>query len=255
MAVESEQDEKVTRLRESIKHSTELQHIVFSSDFLLKFLRARLFDVDKAKDLLLDYFSMRKHHPEMFPLASEVTKGFTPPLFSVMEKRLTSGEQLVILRPGKWDTKKHDFSTVISSSIPFFEFALFDEHNQKEGLIEVVDMRGFGWNHFVKVTPSQLKFGVDLTERTLPIRFKKIHICYENKLVDLLFSVVRPFLSQDLKEALVFHGKDLTELYKQVPQAVLPEELGGEQDLRTYSDSELSEIDEKLNSYWSFYST
>ena len=39
-------------------------------------------------------------------------------------------------------------------------------------------------------------------------------------------NIVKPFLSENAKDVLVFHGTDFTELYKELSREILPKELG-----------------------------
>ena len=39
-------------------------------------------------------------------------------------------------------------------------------------------------------------------------------------------NVVRPFLTENAKDVLMFHGADLGGLHKEVPKELLPKELG-----------------------------
>lgn len=56
-------------------------------------------------------------------------------------------------------------------------------------------------------------------------------------------------MSDRLKEQIVFHGEDLTDLYKLVPKECLPKELGGENDLKQFTGKELEEMDKLLDFY------
>lgn len=65
---------KLLRERISKSSSREMQQLlefVLDDQFLLKYLRAREFDVEQSYQLVKGYFAIRKSSPEMFRVASE----------------------------------------------------------------------------------------------------------------------------------------------------------------------------------------
>lgn len=245
--------DQLQQLRDLLVNCDQLKHLTFDDAFLLKFLRARPGDMNKALSLLVEYFAMRREHPDVFIPTKTAINSFDEPLFMVLPKRNVTGETITLLRPGKWRPEQHDLRFAFAASIPFFELACLDEQTQKNGFIELLDMRGISWRHLSHLRAAEIKFATDLTERTLPTRFKRIHVLFENKIVSLMFAIVKPFLSEELRKAIVFHGHDLSSLYEEVPPSVLPVELGGTVDLPDYTEHEIEQMDATLETLWSRY--
>lgn len=129
-------------------------------NFLLKFLRSRDFDIEVTCRLMCGYFSMRKNHPELFRLPSDGPADINATgLFAFLPHRNVTGELLVICKPGRWDTSKYSVMDAMCASVPFFELATLDNDVQRHGVIEVIDARGFGFSHFIRINPFSAKIG------------------------------------------------------------------------------------------------
>lgn len=64
-------------------------------------------------------------------------------------------------------------------------------------------------------------------QEVFPGRLAGIHYINIVSFVDILISLMRPFIKKDLLEILHFH-KDIEVLYKYIPQKFLPKDYGGE---------------------------
>lgn len=54
-----------------------------------------------------------------------------------------------------------------------------------------------------------------------------IHIVNESYIFDIIFNVVKPFLSTSVLEKIFFHGSDLESLHKHIAPEYLPPRYGG----------------------------
>ena len=81
-------------------------------EFLLRFLRARKFDYDRAFALLLEYFTVRAKHRDIFQgcLPSKLGHVFDTKISMVLPNRDQNGHRMVFFRPGKIvDLVLHEF--------------------------------------------------------------------------------------------------------------------------------------------------
>lgn len=76
-----------------------------------------------------------------------------------------------------------------------------------------------------------------------------MHICYQSSYVDTVVGLLKPFMTERLQDQLFFHGDDLGSLYKVAPKECLPQVLGGECELKSYSKRDLEEMDKLLEFY------
>jgi len=222
--------------------------------FILKFLRAREHDVDKTVELMKGYFTMRKEHPELFKLPSEVIQVFKDKVFTIGHKTNSSGELVVIFRPGFWDPAKYDAYLIAAGPIPFLENAVLEDGIQEHGMIEVLDFSNVSWKQFMAMPASLHKISADLSERAIPIKFKKVHIVNQGRMVNMLWALMKPFVSEEMKQRLNFHGEDFSQLHKEIDKDLLPHELGGTSDSSfSYQDSFIADLDVKIKELWAKY--
>lgn len=222
--------------------------------FLLKFLRTREHNVDQTIELLKGYFTMRKEHPELFKLPSEVIEVFKDKVFTIGPKLNSTGELVMIFRPGFWIPSKYDAYHIAAGPVPFLEYAALDEAIQEHGMLEVLDFSNISWRQFMAMPPSLHKLSADLSERAIPIKFKKVHIVNQGRMVDMLWAVMRPFVSDEMKQRLCFHGTDFSQLHQDIDKDLLPTELGGTRDDGfSYDDAYIAELDNKVKSLWEQY--
>lgn len=77
-------------------------HIRTDDAFLLRFLRAKKFEYDRAYNLLLSHFQMRKENPKLFEnlRPSAVKHVLEAGVTGVLPHRDKEGRRVIIFRPG-----------------------------------------------------------------------------------------------------------------------------------------------------------
>lgn len=253
---DGDQRSKVREMRECLLQDSELTQLpdgALEDSFLLKFLRARNFDVKKAVHSVKMYINAPQTHPEIFTPAEQLKAGFESGIVYVLpDKNLVSGETLLITRPGNWDPDSLSFDDYTAATAISLEVAVMDEKTQKDGLINIIDMTGFGWKHFKNYGPVQAKRTADVTEKIMPLYFKEIHVINESYLARMAYSLLKSFLSEDFNKKIHFHGSDLKKLHKIISPEVLPQEIGGTRgpfDGRKWFEKLVSS-QSTLTSYW-----
>lgn len=224
--------------------------------FLIKFLRVTKFDAKQSLNRIKCWYSLRRSHPNMFVLPSTVQDIFDDGVFDIHKRRGPNGELIVILRPGKWEPSKFDLNHFLSSLVGHFELFAEDENIQKNGVLEVVDVRGIALRHFWAHTPAHLTLSNELNERGVPIRFKRINVMFASRFIDIVWNIMKWMMSEDMRNRILFHRSDLNSLHQEVPIDLLPEDLGGTakpEDFYKWTPDELKELDDRLRTYWDKY--
>jgi len=186
-----------------------------------------MFDYDRALHLIKQYYYLKANSPELFVAPKRLKCVFDAQTMTVLSKKCNTGEAVYVLEAGRWDPRKYNFDTLIAATIASMEKVIMDEVTQINGLICVIDMTDFGWSQLRRFGPSQAKKIVHIIEECLPIRFKAIHVINESTLADIAFTIMKPFLSEELRNKIIFHGSYLSELHSIVPPEILPTEIGG----------------------------
>lgn len=63
------------------------------------------------------------------------------------------------------------------------------------------------------------------------MRLKNIHIVNQPYVFNMVYQVLKPFVSSKLKKRIIMHGEDLESLYKYIPKEDLCTRYGGPIDL------------------------
>ncbi|XP_076329351.1 alpha-tocopherol transfer protein-like [Tachypleus tridentatus] len=190
----------IQALREMLQEEPNL--IVPSDDnFLLRFLRARKFDYDRAFRLIKQYYILRDNNPELFKdfVPSALKDVFSANLEGFLQHRDSEGHAIFVIRGGIWDPAKHSANDIYRANLLCLEKAIEDPATQINGIIALLDLKEFGFHHIRQMSPAHCRRMVLLIQNCFPGRFKGIHIINEPAVFDILFALVKPFLSEKLK--------------------------------------------------------
>ncbi|XP_019900868.1 alpha-tocopherol transfer protein isoform X2 [Esox lucius] len=131
----------------------------WSDSFLIKFLRARDFDVEQSLKLLVNYQRWRKECPEISANLhpSSVLGLLKNNYHGVLQGRDHSGSRVLIYRIGQWNPKDFTAYQVFRVSLITSELIVQETETQRNGLKAIFDMKGWGFSHAFQVTPSLAK--------------------------------------------------------------------------------------------------
>nr|XP_009477944.1 PREDICTED: alpha-tocopherol transfer protein-like isoform X2 [Pelecanus crispus] len=163
--------------------------------FLLRFLRARKFDYDRALQLLVNYHTCRRSWPEVFNnLKPSAIKPVLESGFVTVLPRLDpEGRHVVCIRPDRWTPSNYPITENIRAIYLTLEKLIQSEETQD----------GF------------------------PIRIKAVNIINEPRIFKGIFAIIKPFLKEKIANRFFLHGCDLNSLHQNIPPVILPEEYGG----------------------------
>ncbi|XP_076325945.1 alpha-tocopherol transfer protein-like isoform X3 [Tachypleus tridentatus] len=181
----------IQALREMLQEEPNL--IVPSDDnFLLRFLRARKFDYDRAFRLIKQYYILRDNNPELFKdfVPSALKDVFSANLEGFLQHRDREGHAIFVIRGGIWDPAKHSANDIYRANLLCLEKAIEDPATQINGIIALLDLKEFGFHHIRQMSPAHCRRMVLLIQ---------IH----------------------------FHGENLQSLHEHIPPSILPAEFGG----------------------------
>ncbi|XP_035664877.1 SEC14-like protein 2 isoform X2 [Branchiostoma floridae] len=208
--------------------------------FLLKWLRARSFNLAKAEEMLRLNQEFRKklnvdNLKKEFKVPEVLSKYFTGGLFSWDKEGCP-----VFYDPFGLLDVKGMLQSVQCSDIIKFKLLILEEiweefraQSEKlgrpvEGLTLVIDLDQFGMRHMSKQAIDIDIQILKIFEANYPETLKAAMIIRAPRLFPVLYSLVRPFLSEDTKSKLYVCGNDWKELLLQKIDAhYLPAYWGG----------------------------
>lgn len=112
--------------------------------FLLRFLRARKFDYDRALQLLVNYHSCRRSWPEVFnnlrpsALKEVLASGF----LTVLPHTDPRGCHILCIRPDRWIPSNYPITENIRATYLTLEKLIQSEETQVNGIVILADYKG-----------------------------------------------------------------------------------------------------------------
>ncbi|KAK0134786.1 Alpha-tocopherol transfer protein [Merluccius polli] len=195
----------VARLR--LRAQTELDplHVVHLSDgFLIKFLRARDFDVDLSLKvrLLVNYQRWRMESPEISgclsprSVATLLDNGY----HGVLPLRDLSGSRVLVYRISRWNPKDWKAIQVFRVSLMTSEVIAMETETQQRGVKVIFDLEGWSFSHALQINPSLARKISSVLADSFPLKVKGIHLINEPMFFGPVFAMLRPFLPDKIKQ-------------------------------------------------------
>ncbi|XP_050101255.1 alpha-tocopherol transfer protein-like isoform X2 [Anopheles aquasalis] len=197
--------------------------------FLLRFLRAKKFDVEKAFKMMQKYYKMKEEHPEIFKVSppSEMKFMLEMQIQTMLPKKDEHGRQIYLFRVEKCDPYKIPVDYVFRSNVLALEDAVRHPETQIGGLVVLLDMAGLGFAHARYLSPHLARKTVEVVQEAFPLRFKAFHVLHEPFYFDAVLAVLKPFLKDKIRRRIHLHGNSLSSLHKYISRDLLPAEYGG----------------------------
>jgi len=201
--------------------------------FILAFLRYSKFSYSRAQEALTNFWTNRVEMNDVFQgrnfnddsIMMELSDIGT---YSWLPHLDDDGCRVCLNRISLWDPKKYSFDDLNKYYACTLDAICEDPRVQINGIVLVLDMTGLSSSHATEMSPARAQKMMKIFQRTYPVRIKAIHYYNYPKLFDIVFPIIKQFMSEKIKSRLNFHGDDLKSLHKKVPKAILPKELGGE---------------------------
>lgn len=208
-----------------------LSPLPLTDSFLLRFLRARDFDLDLAWRLLKNYYKWREECPEISAdLHPRSVLGLLEAGYlGVLRARDPTGSKVLIYRIAHWDPKVFTAYDVFRLSLITSELIVQEVETQRNGIKVVFDLEGWHFSHAFQITPSVAKKIAAVLTDSFPLKVRGIHLINEPIIFHAVFSMVKPFLTEKIKERIHMHGINYKQSLLQHFPDILPLEYGGEE--------------------------
>ncbi|KAI1233342.1 hypothetical protein IHE44_0004514 [Lamprotornis superbus] len=221
--------------------------------FLLRFLRARKFDYDRALQLLVNYHTCRRTWPEVFSnlKPSAIKPVLESGFVTVLPHRDPQGRHVVCIRPGtqsrvslspssrrvwakslfpalyRWTPSNYPITENIRAIYLTLEKLIQSEETQVNGIVILADYKGVSLSKASHFGPFVAKKVIGILQDGFPIRIKAVNIINEPRIFKGIFAIIKPFLKEKIANRFFLHGCDLNSLHQNIPPVILPEEYGG----------------------------
>nr|XP_039256803.1 alpha-tocopherol transfer protein-like [Styela clava] len=221
----------IDKLRTRFEEEDNGLELIRSDDaFLLRFLRVRKFDQDRAYTMLFNYHKQRKEWRELFDLVDDPSKvdhllrcGAVVPLY---DRRAKDGTFITIGRPGLGFDDNTTMVHFIAVLVLTLEKLLENEEFQIYGLTIIEDMADFGLYLAMQMPSLGSKF-LHIIQDAMPVRVKSVNMIHEALVFDVIYSIISSFMKEKMKNRLTLHGDKFDKLHEKIDPANLPFSLGG----------------------------
>ncbi|XP_058463375.1 alpha-tocopherol transfer protein-like [Malaya genurostris] len=199
--------------------------------FLVSFLRGCKYSLEKTKEKLDNYYTVKSALPEFFenrdPSNAKIQEyarlGVNLPLPYTIG---AGGPRIMLARMGCYDPSKYSIVEIMKVCYMITDLLLVnDDVSVIAGHMVLVDLRGMSLSTLAQFSPTLIKKLTSVIE-AFPIRTKGIHFVNPTTGFDALFKMFHGFLSKKIQERIGVH-ETFEALHKVIPKRYLPEEYGG----------------------------
>uniref|UniRef100_A0A2A4IU45 CRAL-TRIO domain-containing protein n=1 Tax=Heliothis virescens TaxID=7102 RepID=A0A2A4IU45_HELVI len=200
--------------------------------WLVVFLRGCKFSLERTKEKLDLYYSIRSTAPELFQLKH------TDPLFDEIlslgafvilpKPAAPDAPMIAIVKMSKYDPAKYNIIDVMAATNALMRITMIENDNAVvAGGRTIMDLEGITMAHLLQMTPALMKKMVVLGQDASPMRMKGAHYLNAPSIFETVFNAMKGMLNEKNQSRLFVHNKNFDELYKYVPKEALPAEYGG----------------------------
>ncbi|KAL0121352.1 hypothetical protein PUN28_006701 [Cardiocondyla obscurior] len=201
-------------------------------DFLIRFLRARKFNIKSAHKLIVNYYNFKEEHPEIHQQMNSTEMRYIGDdnVITVPTYRTQCGRRLMIYRFGNWNPRKYPAEELFKATVGILELGILEPRHQIMGGIAIFDLKDISMTHAWSVTPQVASMMLSLTVTAFPIRIHALHILNQSWVFDAIFAVFKPLLDANMRNRIFFHGNNYENLHKHILPKYLPKMYGGVRD-------------------------
>lgn len=229
--------ELIEELKDMIFERGECEPHRTDDAFILRFLRARHFIVRMAHRLMVNYYQFREENPALFYNLDykRLLEVGQSEFFSIPPYMDQDGRRILIVRFEKWDTAQFTTEELFQAIIFLIQTSVLEPRHQILGGVCIVDVGCLGAGHAWYLTPTTAKQLMAVAYSALPHRVQAVHIVNASKVFDYVFGMIKPFLSDFMKERIFIHP-DMESLHQHISPKCLPKRFGGVHKDYIYND-------------------
>ncbi|XP_072380752.1 alpha-tocopherol transfer protein-like [Diabrotica undecimpunctata] len=225
-------EEDVKLIKEWLKTQPHLPEIP-SDHILASFIWANRFSLEKTKQRIDLYYTIRSSMPNIYQFANpktEFMKRSKESSYLLVFPKMVDDRYRVTFVKIK-DCIPNDFDIIYgwaAQALNIMDVALREHDNLILGIIVLVDQRNFKMEHLLRLTPTIIRDALVIVETLLNSKIKEFHLFNSPPFVDLLLKLCKQFLKPKLYERIRLH-KSTDTLLDYIPAEVLPSDYGGKE--------------------------
>ncbi|GAB1599494.1 retinaldehyde-binding protein 1-like [Argonauta hians] len=199
-------------------------------EFLLRFLRARKFDVKKTYGLLKGHL---KFHQKYSQLTTDLTLESVRPCLErgypcLLTSRDKEGRTVFFFSIENWDSSEFPFLVIMKAYLYLLQKLIVNQQTQVNGCVLIENFHNYSLKQAWGLKTSELKAMVDILQGSFPARFQGVHVINEPWYFSWTYAMVKPFLKRKLSKKVFVHGYNLDNFWEYFDKKTMPKEFGGE---------------------------
>lgn len=226
----------IEAVKQWLSKQPHLSSVKPSDQWILAFLRGCKFSLERTKEKIDMYYTLRTVVPEFFSdrdprsqtIQDILKSGINLPL---LKTATPSSARPYLIRLGLCDPSKFSLQDLLKVSFMITEIMMLEDDNFTiSGQEIVLDLKNVNFSLIGQFTPGLAKKVTTCTERACPVRQHAYHMLNTMPGFEAVYAMFRGFLSDKIKKRVNVHNTDFEALFKLVPKTVMPAEYGGEGD-------------------------
>ncbi|XP_059608032.1 uncharacterized protein LOC132255878 [Phlebotomus argentipes] len=208
-------------------------HLISRTDdqFLVAFLRNFKYSLEKSKEMIDNYYSVRSTIPEMRKdrdPVSEQNKAIIRTGYSLpMPNCPPGGSRIYLNRISVFDPNKFTIYEMLKVASMINDIAIMEDDNcVVAGHVDIIDLKGMTTAHYMTFTPTVLKKLIMIAQQATPLHQKEIHYLNLPSSMMTLFNMFKKQMIEKSGVKIHVHAS-LESLQSAIPLEFLPEEYGG----------------------------
>ncbi|XP_075216086.1 alpha-tocopherol transfer protein-like isoform X2 [Lycorma delicatula] len=222
---------KVLLLKEWLQQQTHLPQYMTESE-LQFFVWNCKFSLEKAKQKLDSYFTMRSLIPEFFshrdPCTEQMLLHKDTIYFFPLPKLTKAGYRVMYIKFAPSCSNDYDNLTSAKFTANLTDYLIKNESLSK-GLYIIVEGKSLTLGLLKQLHPSVLRKFLPYLYEVLPMRIKGTFVFNSPPIYNYFRVLIYPLLSKKMQQRIHPLTGDHTELYKYIDKEILPKEYGGEE--------------------------
>ncbi|XP_050361955.1 alpha-tocopherol transfer protein-like [Nymphalis io] len=233
-----ELNEDPNRIESDLQHIkdwlTKQPHLRACTDdqWLIAFLRGCKYSLERTKEKLDLFYSLRNLAPEIYNVQHNDAKFDTfmniGSYLVLLNTETPTSPRTAIIRPGTYDPDKLNVADFYSVTSIIQKILLFDDDQSViSGNQWIIDLKDVKIGHLLQMTPTIMKKMVFSSQEAAPIRMKGTHFVNTPPAFERILNTMKGFLNEKNRNRLYVY-QNYEELYENIPKSILPKEYGGD---------------------------
>ncbi|XP_066144708.1 alpha-tocopherol transfer protein-like [Euwallacea fornicatus] len=201
-------------------------------ELIVIFLLSCEHDIPLTKNTIIMYYKCKKNGPEIFDNWNmerlDLKRAMNTVGLSSIPVR--TDEDYVVHYFKLQDTNYSNFDLIPAMTVSYMLLDISQERDPPKGLIVIIDTKGVGLMHLVKLKMSALKKYLEFLQEGLPIQIKTIHIINTVSFFGKIMNLIKIFMKSELITMIQTHPPNASQerLFSIVPKKCWPADYGGD---------------------------